>query len=412
MDSDKKFAKQLSSSVSMDNFLKLKRVYGYRSEPGVFSKIIDLSQTGFHKTKKIVYLVGNSVVILDSENDSQTIIKSTEGSLFISYVTISKSGRFIAIAEETTEVGIITIYEFKEGKDIKIKKRKTLLSKECNSYGYSQLIFLPDNERHLISVTKESPFKFLLWDWERSRIKEITEINGISKVNGIFFTPNDKNLLYIYGNQQSKNFPIRTFIVRPDNDTVTVIQKFELIKSFIKNHDKNIVCHLNISDYYTLIGTRKGELLLLNKMNEIKLRIDEPSLDTTNYFTVSPFRDGFAVADENFNISLYVKNGKDIKYPFVKCKKVINNIDYTESNILSIVGFNSRDLLIGTTQGELLHLTENQETTPDGYDFTIKPFYQQNHVGTIIDILIVLSSPAVAIKGFFLQTEISIIVPT
>lgn len=388
----------MQASTQLSQLLNFKHIYGYRSAPNLFHSIIDLSKKGPQGYVRLLYIAGNSVVIYTPESQDQKIIPATEGSSHISYITASKSGKYLAVAEETKEIGIITIYELKGTKDLKIKKRRTLLSKECNTLGYEHLIFMPKDERYLISLTKESPIKFLLWDWERSRIKEITEITGLLNVKGLFFTPNDNNLLYVYGSQYSKNFPIRTFIIKPENDSNTVTQKFEMIKSFIKDFDKNLTCHYVISDYFTILGTKKGELLLLNKMNEIKLKINDNDFEGKPIYNITPYKEGFVVASDGFDMRFFDKNSKDIKTPFLPSKLEIDTKAYAEDKIINLCTINDEQMVIGTLKGQLLSLAQSTNKKSAG-EFKITDLKYKNHIGPITDIAVCKRKPFFATAG-------------
>lgn len=396
MESEKRLTIQTNAQLAQ--LLDLKHIYGYRSTPNIFHSVIDLSKKGTQGYTRYLYVAGNSVIIYSSELSDQKIITATEGSSYISCVTVSKSGKFIAIAEETKEVGIITIYELKGTKDFKIKKRRTLLSKDCNTLCYEHIIFMPKDERYLISVTKENPIKMLLWDWERSRIKEITDITGLLKVKGIFFTSNDANLLYVYGYQYSKNFPIRTFAVKPENDTNTINQKFEFIKCFIKDYDKNLSCHLIVSDYYTIIGTKKGELLLLNKMNEIKIKIIDSSLEDCPIYNITNYKEGFIVNNNEAKLTYFEKSSKDIKVPFIRSNLEIETKAYMNEKIINLSRINEDQVVIGTEQGQLLSLTQETNKNKVG-EFQIKDLKYMNHIGEVVDIAVCRRKPFFATAG-------------
>ncbi len=100
---------------------------------------------------------------------------------------MSPSKNFIAVAERSNEAGIITVYEHKKSKDIRIKKKRTFLSTDLGNKSFVFLRFLPQNEKYLIALTEAPEYKLCLWEWEKGKLRSVSPINGFKNINGLFF---------------------------------------------------------------------------------------------------------------------------------------------------------------------------------------------------------------------------------
>ena len=74
-------------------------------------------------------------------------------------------------------MAIITIYEVKS-KKFEIKKKRTLCSRDAKSNSYSHLSFMPKNDSILICTTNGPQSLLCMWEWEKSKLKAISDING------------------------------------------------------------------------------------------------------------------------------------------------------------------------------------------------------------------------------------------
>ena len=52
-----------------------------------------------HEEKKLVYVAGHNVIVYDLEDNFQTFIAGSENADEINFITLSPSGRYIAICE-------------------------------------------------------------------------------------------------------------------------------------------------------------------------------------------------------------------------------------------------------------------------------------------------------------------------
>ena len=53
-----------------------------------------------HEEKKLVYVAGHNVVTYDTDEGSQQFIDGSENATEINYITLSPTGRFVALCEK------------------------------------------------------------------------------------------------------------------------------------------------------------------------------------------------------------------------------------------------------------------------------------------------------------------------
>ena len=82
-----------------------------------------------------------------------------------------------------------------------------------------------------------------IWELKKGVKKLQHVITGLTEIYGMIFLDKENNSLLIYGKNNGKNIPIRTFLFKTEGDNFQITQKFDIIKEFLKEFSYNILCH-------------------------------------------------------------------------------------------------------------------------------------------------------------------------
>ena len=377
------------NDYNLTDLMSIKNIFGFRSDKTLRNKIQLI-----HNKKKLIYLAGNSLIILKIDTKEQLIIPGTSETIYIQTYCISKSEKYLAISEKTKETGIITIYELKQNNVI--KKKRILLSKEINSLSYINLLFLVTKEKYLIGLTDNDSgaYKLVLWDWEKGKLKSIMAINGFVNIKNLFIANQNDNLLLCYGKPTNKNLSIRSFYVKIDNDECSFVQKLDIIKDFLKNYNKNLVSHCILNDNFIVFGNEASEVLLLNKQYELKSKFVIETQKSEIIYNLINWKKGFLVNGGGFKMYFFERNKKDIKCPYIYSKKIITIKEHENKDILAIAKIDDNNLIIGFENGELLNLEINK-SKEEKKSLKLSPLISDFHLGEIIDMDICPKKPLI-----------------
>ena len=101
--------------------------------------------------KEVIYPAGHNIIFYNIEDKSQRYISGIEGTQGITALALSKSKRYLAVAEKHEKAPIITIYD-----TITLKKKKYLVSTDIGkSEEFISIAFAPTKEEYLITLTNE-----------------------------------------------------------------------------------------------------------------------------------------------------------------------------------------------------------------------------------------------------------------
>lgn len=106
---------------------------------------------------------GHNIILYSTDTKTQRFLPCTVESDGITAFALSKSRRYLAVAEKG-ERAIITVYNIQE-----MKRRKVLLSSEAGSPEYVHLAFSPD-EKYIIAQGGYPEWNAVLWLWEKSKV--------------------------------------------------------------------------------------------------------------------------------------------------------------------------------------------------------------------------------------------------
>lgn len=378
------------NDYNLSDLMSIKNIFGFRSDKNLRNKIKLIDNK-----KKLIYLAGNSLIILTINTKEQLIIPGTSETIYIQNFCISKSEKYLAISEKTKETGLITIYELKPNNVI--KKKRILLAKEINSLSYMNLLFLVSKEKYLIGLTDNDSgsYKLVLWDWEKGKLKSIMPINGFVNIKNIFIANKNDNLLLCYGKPTNKNLSIRSFYVKIDNDECSFVQKLDIIKDFLKNYNKNLVSHCILNDNFIVFGNEASEVLLLNKQYELKSKFIIETEKPEIIYNLINWKKGFLVNGAGFKMYFFERNKKDIKCPYIYSKKIISPKKHENKDILTLDKIDDNNFIIGFENGELLNLEINK-SKEEKRNYILSPLISNFHLGEIIDMDICPKKPLIA----------------
>ena len=124
-----------------------------------------------HEEKKLVYVAGHNVIIYDMDDNFQTFIPGSPTADEINFITLSPTGRYLAICEKAQPRATVTIYEVTS-----MKKRKTLPEPEYDHLSFACKEFLscafsPATEKqHLVTLCGKEDWCVLVWQWDQFKI--------------------------------------------------------------------------------------------------------------------------------------------------------------------------------------------------------------------------------------------------
>lgn len=104
----------------------------------------------FIDEQTVCYPVGHNIVLYNIEEKTQRYISGIEGSEAITAMAVTRSKKYLAVAERTERSPIILVYDLQT-----LKRKKVIAStdfrRECKEF--INLNFSAKNERMLISIT-------------------------------------------------------------------------------------------------------------------------------------------------------------------------------------------------------------------------------------------------------------------
>lgn len=112
-----------------------------------------------------------------------------------------------------------------------------------------------------------------MWDWEKGKLKAMIDLNGLSNVNGLYVIEDSEPLILCYGNPEDKHSSIKTFLIKNENEGCSFVQKFDIVKDFLNNFNKNLLTHCIHPEGFVIYGTAGNEVVFQNKQFEMKSKI-------------------------------------------------------------------------------------------------------------------------------------------
>ncbi|CAD8184061.1 unnamed protein product [Paramecium octaurelia] len=361
--------------------LGLKYVFGFRGD--IKNSILQGTQTNVQEksTKtKFIYPAANNIVIFDpiaDKNKSQEIIQTVLGSKGVTCLTISLSRRYIAWSEES-DAGIIVIL------DLNTRKTKILSTTDCKSRYYVSLDFSRTEESKYLVALSAPPEQMLIhWAWDKSKCLGSTIINAKGdsiKFHQVFYHPKEDDFVCVMGNGA-----IKPYKLIPDNPPKPKDSPFQKKKE--ETHSTNFLSYCILSDSKTMVvGTDRGEVLYFNENCEFKLVLsplqnsNQQSIEGFPIECIVKYSNGFIVGGSDCMIYIYRKHEGDLKNPYVRIDKRIQNKQIL-AKITSLCLTNQEDnLIFGVESGQVFSIpfSADREVANEDeikFDHLIAPFH-------------------------------------
>ena len=193
-------------------------------------------------------------------------------------------------------------------------------------------------------------------------------MTGQNKLYHCFYHPKEMDLVGILGNNVFKIYKFTPETIKP---------KDSLIKKDSKElgHSQNYLSYCFLKDENMIIGTDQGELLLFNNNWEYRMVLSSSPFDGFPIETILAYKRGFVVGGPNCTIYQYEKHDGDLKMPYIRLDKKIQNKD-SKSRITSLLLSADEDLLIiGTEDGHFFQTSFSRESNEEKFEPVVQNFH-------------------------------------
>lgn len=122
-------------------------------------------------------MAGHNVIIYNIDEKSQHFIPGCEGTEGINAISVSQSGRYLAICERGIDRAQCMVYEITAHKQRKILPEADQEADfKCKEF--LDVAFNPKNERYqLLTLCGDPDWCILLWRWDDSKILSRVNLN-------------------------------------------------------------------------------------------------------------------------------------------------------------------------------------------------------------------------------------------
>ena len=136
----------------------------------------------------IVYPAGHNIVHYALEEHKQQFLSGFEGTIAITSMTISPSGRFLAIGEKS-ERAVAFVFDLHN-----MKRKKSLTTSDIMSTEFISMAFHPFHEQKtFITMGGEPDWVLVMWNWDRAKVTAVTKVSTTNLVRQVSFNPYDIN---------------------------------------------------------------------------------------------------------------------------------------------------------------------------------------------------------------------------
>lgn len=185
-----------------------------------------------------------------------------------------------------------------------------------------------------------------------------------TKLYHCFYHPKEQDLIGILGNNFFRFYKYTA-------DTIKQITKKE---SKELGHS-NFLSYCFLKDDNMIVGTDQGELLLFNNSWEFRTVLTSSPFDGFPIETIIACKRGFLIGGQNCTIYQYEKHEGDLKMPYIRLDKKIQNKD-CKSKITSLFLTNDDEfLVVGTEDGHLFQTLFSREINEEKFEQTVQNFH-------------------------------------
>ncbi|GMH89255.1 hypothetical protein TL16_g11401 [Triparma laevis f. inornata] len=308
----------------------------------------------------IIYPSGASTVVYRSDTREMDLIPTTSDCLSITSLSVSPSRRFIAVAESTSERGIVNIYDANT-----MRRRKMLDLKELESKRINWVVFSADTKQCL-TLGGSPDYLMCLWNVEKA-VKVITSISLASpngaEVYKATFCPADPSVICVTGQGVLRFFRVLEGGFRP-------------VTLNIKREPQDYTCQCWLPEDRVVIAADSGELLIIENF-EFKCVLSSSPTDGKRVGCIVAFSKGFVVGGTG-GIRIYEKS--DDSREFYKLGKVFQIKTNPTCVITSMSVSPSEDVLLCSTSDHQLYTfslsnTDILKEDVNNFDVLMAPFH-------------------------------------
>ena len=139
----------------------------------IFGLKVDVaSNCHYQDEHTIVYPAGAYCVIYNIDTKQQKFIAGSEKCQGITAMAVSANGRFVALAERTSERPCIVVYELSS-----LKKKKILSCADMMGQEFVSIAFSEDS-KYLLAQASSPDWILAFWTWEKARLMTLTKTVG------------------------------------------------------------------------------------------------------------------------------------------------------------------------------------------------------------------------------------------
>ena len=115
------------------------------------------------------YPVGHNITLYNIEEKTQRYIPGIEGSEAITALALTKSKRYLAVAERTERTPVCCIYDLHHPL---LKRKKVIASTEIKKENkeFISINFSAKNEKYLITLTNSPSQNVFIWQWDKAKL--------------------------------------------------------------------------------------------------------------------------------------------------------------------------------------------------------------------------------------------------
>lgn len=177
-----------------------------------------------------------------------------------------------------------------------------------------------------------------------------------------------------------------------------------------QTHSTNYLSYCILNDGKTMVvGTDQGELLYFNENNEFRALLPTSPFSGFAVECLTKYSNGFLVGGPDFTILIYRKHEGDLRNPYIRVDKKIQNKDIKARVVSMLLTGQDENLVIGIETGQIfvIPFSADRETLSEDnlkFDHLVVPFHTDQITGMDVCIrkpLIVTSSLDKSIRIWF-----------
>ncbi|KPA78076.1 hypothetical protein ABB37_06806 [Leptomonas pyrrhocoris] len=259
----------------------------------------------------IVWIAGESVVLLDTQQGSQELIPCTSACEGVTAMALAPNRRLLAVAESGKSPSVV-IYLFDPAASPRIKRRSILHLSDVGSHEYVSLSFSHDG-RYLVALGGFPEWKLVYWDVEKHKmlahstaLENTLEAKDVRHLNQCSIAPRDPALICVSGRGCVKFFSYADGHLFPSSGGVEAAEVHYLAHSWLMEDANRLV-----------VSTDNGDLLLFeDKQYQHPLPLS-PS-DGIAITALASYTKGFACGGDMGLITLFERTRSKEMYRKVR----------------------------------------------------------------------------------------------